>query len=136
MKFALFGILALFLMTTSCAQQKEYQLSTHILDVSKGIPAKNVSIKLEKMNNAAKTWVFISEKKTNENGRISDFLPIDKMNNIGIYKFTFYTKTYFSKQGIESFYPFIEVTFKIEGNNHFHVPITLSAFGFSTYKGS
>lgn len=70
-----------------------------------------------------------------ENGRINDFLPLTKENN-GTYKFTFYTESYFKNQGKKSFYPFIGVVFNITENQHYHVPITLSAFGYSTYRGS
>lgn len=130
-----FVIALLFMSTLSFAQQKQYQLSTHILDISEGLPAQNVKIKLEKMNAETKTWDYVSEKQTNDSGRINDFLP-SEANNEGIYKFTFYTKDYFSLKNVETFYPFIEVTFEISGENHFHVPITLSAFGYSTYRGS
>jgi 5-hydroxyisourate hydrolase len=63
------------------------------------------------------------------------YTPSEKENK-GIYKLTFYTKEYFSAKNVETFYPFIEVVFEIEGTNHFHVPITLSAFGYSTYRGN
>ena len=130
-----FVIGLLFMSIFSFAQQKQYQLSTHILDVSEGLPAQNVKIKLEKMNAETKTWDYVSEKLTNDSGRINDFLP-SEANNEGVYKFTFYTQDYFSSKKVETFYPFIEVAFEISGKNHFHVPITLSAFGYSTYRGS
>jgi 5-hydroxyisourate hydrolase len=119
------------------AQNKNFQLSTHILDVSKGIPAAGVSIKLEKYNAQSKLWTFVDEKKTDSNGRIPDFLPAEKGNaNTGIFKLIYYTNDYFKKDKIESFYPFIEVVFQIKDQNHYHVPITLSAYGYSTYRGS
>lgn len=117
------------------SQLKEYQLSTHILDVSEGLPAKDVKIKLEKLDSKKNVWHFVAEKRTNEDGRIGDFLS-SKKNNEGMYRFTFYTEDYFKSKKIKTFYPFIEVVFKLEGKNHFHVPITLSAFGYSTYRGS
>ena len=128
---------ALLILVTSAgfAQQKEFQLSTHILDVSAGLPAEGVIIKLEKMNPNTNTWDFISEKKTSENGRVSDFLPSEN-DNEGIYRFTFMVEDYFKSKNEETFYPFVEVAFKITGKNHYHVPITLSAFGYSTYRGS
>lgn len=135
MKYIFVALTAIFFISTTSAQQKEYQLSTHILDISEGVPAHNVTIKLEKMNQNSKTWEFISEKETMENGRINDFLPSSK-NNMGIYRFTFYTEPYFENQGKESFYPFIEVVFEINSEGHYHVPLTLSAFGYSTYRGS
>ena len=117
------------------AQKSNYQLSSHILDVSKGVPVSGVSIKLEKYNEQNKTWHLVDEKITDENGRITDFLNSEK-SNIGIYKLTYSTSDYFKKNNIESFYPFIDVVFQIKDQNHYHVPITLSAFGYATYRGN
>lgn len=79
----------------------------------------------------------IDEKITDENGRIKDFLKEEEnVNHQGIYKLTYHTAPYFQKLGQESFYPFIEVVFELKDNNHYHVPITLSPFGYSTYRGN
>jgi len=135
MKSILSVILFTLFTTSLIAQQSEYQLSSHILDVSKGSPAAYVAIKLEKWNEDTKTWIFLDEKITDSNGRITDFLPT-KNKNIGVFKFTYFTSEYFKKNQIESFYPFIEVVFQIKDSNHYHVPITLSAYGYSTYRGN
>lgn len=116
-------------------QGADYQLSSHILDVSKGQPAIGVNIKLEKYNEQTKTWTIVDEKTTDSNGRITDFLPASN-NNTGIFKLTYFTSEYFKRSNTESFYPFIEVVFQIKDNKHYHVPITLSAFGYSTYRGN
>ncbi len=126
--FALVGL-------TTFAQKNSYQLSSHILDISKGTPAAEVSIKLEKLNEQTNLWSFVDEKKTDQNGRITDFLGVEK-SNLGIYKLTFLTAAYFKRSNLESFYPFIEVVFQIKDESHYHVPITLSAFGYSTYRGN
>ncbi len=118
------------------SQEKQYQLSSHILDINTGYPAKDVKISLSKMN-GKQNWTLIDEKTTDENGRVKDLLPQDeKSDNKGIYKLTFYTEPYFKLQNKESFYPFIEVVFEIKDNSHYHVPITLSPFGYSTYRGN
>ncbi len=117
------------------AQNNEYQLSSHILDISKGAPVSGVTIKLEKYNEKNKTWSAVDQKVTDENGRIGNFLSAEK-SNLGIYKLTFLTSDYFKKNEIESFYPFIEVVFQIKDDKHYHVPITLSAFGYGTYRGN
>lgn len=135
MKSFIFTILLGLFSIGTFAQKNTFQLSSHILDVSKGIPASGVKIKLEKYNNQSKIWTFVEEKNTDVNGRISDFLPSEK-DNLGIFKLTYYTSDYFKNDNIESFYPFIEVVFKIRDKNHYHVPITLSAYGYSTYRGS
>ncbi|WP_200837014.1 hydroxyisourate hydrolase [Dyadobacter sp. 3J3] len=116
-------------------QPKSFQLSSHILDISKGAPASGVSIKLEKMDQAKSTWMLLDQKVTDQNGRISEFLSSENPN-IGIYKLTYLIADYFKKQEIDSFYPFIEVVFEIKDNKHYHVPITLSAYGYSTYRGN
>ena len=135
MKKSIFAILIALFSTVTFAQKNTYQLSSHILDVSKGMPATGVTIKLEKYNEQTKNWSFVDEKITDNNGRITDFLPSEK-TNLGIYKLTYFTSDYFKKNNTESFYPFIEVVFQIKDANHYHVPITLSAFGYSTYRGN
>lgn len=121
--------------TLAFAQSKTFQLSSHILDISKGMPASGVPIRLEKIDTNKKTWSIIDEKITDVNGRISNFLSSEKANE-GIYKLTFLTADYFKSQNVQSFYPFIEVVFEIKDSKHYHVPITLSAYGYSTYRGN
>lgn len=130
-------LLIVFVLTSTSfySQTENFQLSTHILDITEGTPAGNVLVKLEQLNDNSQEWTFVSEKRTNQNGRIDDFLPI-KGDNEGIYRFTFYTAPYFKQRDKESFYPFVEVVFRLEGVKHFHVPITLSAYGYSTYRGN
>lgn len=135
MKKFFFAFLVTLYSVGNFAQTNKYQLSSHILDISKGNPVSGVTIKLEKYNEQAKLWNFIEEKITDSNGRISDFLPPEQ-SNLGVYKLTYYTEPYFKKNNTESFYPFIEVVFKIKDHNHYHVPITLSAYGYSTYRGN
>lgn len=135
MKNLLFTIAFSLVSIFGFSQEKTYQLSSHILDVSKGIPAAEVTIKLERYNNSDKTWKTIDEKITDKNGRIGNFLSYEK-SNLGIYKLTYLTAPYFKQQSLDSFYPFIEVVFEIKDEKHYHVPITLSAFGYSTYRGN
>ena len=135
-KSILISLIVLLVSTIACAQQPKYQLSSHILDVSKGMPAADVKISLQKQIQGNQ-WLNLAEKITDENGRVSDFLPQeDGKDNIGVYKLTFYVEPYFQEQQINSFYPFIEVVFEITDDKHYHVPITLSAFGYSTYRGN
>jgi 5-hydroxyisourate hydrolase len=135
MKKLILTLILGLLTTLMFAQKNNFQLSSHILDVSKGTPATGISIKLERYNELTKIWTFVDEKKTDLNGRITDFLNSNK-SNLGIYKLTYFTSDYFKRDNIESFYPFIEVVFQIKDQNHYHVPITLSAFGYSTYRGN
>lgn len=117
------------------AQTKVYLLSSHILDISEGKPAPGVPVKLEHFNEKNGKWAFVEQRSTDANGRISDFLEKGKADK-GVYRLTFLTKDYFKLKGTNSFYPFIEVVFQISDESHYHVPITLSPFGYSTYRGN
>lgn len=130
-------LLMLFLVASFVfAQEQKYQLSSHILDIAEGKPVPKVVIRLSKMNHE-KEWITIDEKVTDENGRIKDFLKeVEGVNHQGIYKLTYFTQPYFEQIGVKSFYPFIDVVFALTDDNHYHVPITLSPFGYSTYRGN
>ena len=128
-------ILLIFFSAFIQAQEK-YQLSSHILDISQGKPAPNVKIALSKQDKN-QNWVLIDEKYTDNNGRIKDFLKEESNeNNNGVYKLTFYITPYFERLKQKTFYPFIEVVFEIKDNQHYHIPITLSPYGYSTYRGN
>lgn len=137
MKNSIFAFFFALIFSVAFGQKKDvtYQLSSHILDVSKGMPAPNVVIKLEKFDEKRKVWSFVEEKITDKNGRVPDFLSNEK-SNLGIYKLTYFTSDYFKKINMESFYPWVEVVFQITNSEHYHVPITLSAYGYSTYRGN
>ncbi len=135
MKRLILGFLLTLSTSVVFAQTPVYQLSSHILDVSTGLPAPGVPVKLEKLNEGTKLWSTLDEKVTDENGRIKDFLEEKKSQN-GIYKLTFLVADYFKSKKTESFYPFIEVVFQIRDKKHYHVPITLSPYGYSTYRGN
>lgn len=129
-------LLLLAIATSTSAQEAKYQLSSHILDITQGKPATGVKIDLSKQDSIG-AWTTIEEKYTDANGRIPDFLKKAKgVDNKGVYKLTYFTAPYFKSLGELSFYPFIEVVFQITDDNHYHVPITLSPFGYSTYRGN
>lgn len=110
------------------------QLTTHILDTSRGIPAAGVSVVLFQQEN--NNWKEIASGITNDDGRIADLIKKDVMLTAGNYKLLFETKAYFDKQSIRSFYPFVEIVFTIAEKEHYHVPLLLNPFGYSTYRGS
>ena len=135
-KRGLFFVFALLLLTSVAAQEVNYLLSSHILDIQLGQPAPGVKITLSKQN-ADLSWTIIDEKITDDNGRVKDFLPGNAgTDHRGIYKLTYHVGPYFVLHAQESFYPFIEVVFEMKDNSHYHVPITLSPYGYSTYRGS
>jgi 5-hydroxyisourate hydrolase len=110
------------------------QLTTHILDITKGKPAQGVSIVLFRLEKDI--WKQLITGITNADGRIPNLLNKEVILEPGIYKLKFETKEYFEKQDIQTFYPFVEIVFTITGNEHYHVPLLLNPFGYSTYRGS
>lgn len=128
-------VLAFSMSVLTFSQDRNYRLSSHILDINTGKPAQGVRISLAKKdkNNG---WITIDEKITDQNGRVKDFLEEGGKDNTGIYKLTFHTGPYFKAMEQDSFYPFIEVVFEIKDGNHYHVPLTLSPYGYSTYRGN
>lgn len=110
------------------------QLTTHVLDTSKGRPAVGISVFLYQQHNDS--WTEITIATTNHDGRIPNLLNSDVVLRPGVYKLKFETREYFDKMGIQSFYPFVEIIFIISGSEHYHVPLLLNPFGYSTYRGS
>ena len=135
MKNLLFSLLFTAVATASYSQNNTYQLSSHILDISSGTAAIGVLVVLEKYDETTKIWSYVDEKITDKNGRITDFLNY-KETKKGIYKLRFLVADYFKSKKTDSFYPFIEVVFQIKDTNHYHVPITLSSYGYATYRGN
>lgn len=110
------------------------QLTTHILDTASGIPAAGIPLQLYCYKNEA--CVAITSGITNSDGRVAGLLPPGRILPVGRYLMRFETASYFSSQQIKTFYPFIEISFIITDNTHYHIPLLLSPFGYSTYRGS
>ena len=109
------------------------KLTTHILDTSKGKPAEDITIILYSGGNDE--WKEMSRTKTNEDGRVQGAVNKAGLQQ-GIYKLRFETKDYFDKDTIPTFYPYVEIVFEIGTEEHYHVPLLLNPFGYSTYRGS
>ncbi len=109
------------------------QITTHILDTTKGKPATGVTIVLYAHES---DWTEIAKGVTNKDGRIADLLPPGEVLPLGMYKMKFLTKDYFNDQNIETFYPVIEIVFSITSPEHYHIPLLLNPFGYTTYLGS
>jgi 5-hydroxyisourate hydrolase len=112
-------------------------ISTHVLDTSRGKPASGVQVDLA-LQDADGGWVPLARAWTNEDGRITAPLLLDgKELEAGTYRLTFETEAYFSALGVKCFYPQVSVVFRIEdAAQHYHVPLLLSPYGYSTYRGS
>jgi 5-hydroxyisourate hydrolase len=110
-------------------------ITTHILDISIGRPAQGVAVVLEVQQESE--WKHIGTNITDNDGRIRSFLTDDTLFEEGIYRLTFDTESYFAANSVEAFYPHVSITFTIsDGTQHFHVPLLVSPFGYSTYRGS
>jgi 5-hydroxyisourate hydrolase len=111
-------------------------ISTHILDIARGQPAKNVPVRLERRD-ATGNWHLLASASTDQNGRCSELLPEKEALTPGFYRLGFETATYFAPLKIDGLYPLVEITFQVrDGQNHFHLPLLLSPNGFTTYRGS
>jgi 5-hydroxyisourate hydrolase/2-oxo-4-hydroxy-4-carboxy-5-ureidoimidazoline decarboxylase len=113
---------------------KMSQVTTHVLDTSTGKPGKNIAVQL--IQNKSNEWKSIAQGITNNDGRIPDLLPEGKNLSAGNYKIVFETGNYYATQNIKSFYPAVEILFTIFDDSHYHVPLLISPFGYSTYRGS
>ena len=110
-------------------------ITTHVLDTARGRPAAGVPVTLEV--EAAGGWILLGKGTTNADGRISDLLSDETVAEVGVYRLIFDTARYFASNNTEAFYPQVTVVFKIENTDtHYHVPLLLSPFGYSTYRGS
>lgn len=111
------------------------QITTHVLDTSQGKPAEGIRISLQKPIGPDR-WETITSGVTNSDGRIADFLPAEQVIAPGIYRMLFETGSYFAKNGVAGFYPKVPVIFEIKDTEHYHIPLLLNPFGYSTYRGS
>ena len=109
-------------------------ITTHILDVAAGAPARGVGVELERL--AEESWQRVGHGTTNDDGRVTDLMDEGTLS-AGTYRLTFATKPYFDERQTTTFYPEVVVTFCVEAEaEHYHVPLLLSPFGYSTYRGS
>ena len=109
-------------------------ISTHILDTHRGCPASDVPIELRMLKEGV--FEVISQGRTNSDGRLPGLMTGIDLEP-GVYQMFFGTQEYHQALGIQGFYPYVEVTFEIVNTEqHYHVPLLISPFGFSTYRGS
>ena len=110
-------------------------ITTHVLDTARGRPAAGLPVTLEV--EAAGGWKLVGKGTTNAEGRISDLVPNETAIEAGVYRLIFDTARYFANNNVDAFYPQVTIVFKIENpDQHYHVPLLLSPFGYSTYRGS
>ena len=107
-------------------------LSTHVLDTARGRPAEGIRVTLER----ASGEVVIGSGITNADGRVPELVPPSSTLAAGTYQLRFAVAEYFAATRRETFFPEIIVLFRMDDDGHYHVPLLLSPFGYSTYRGS
>ena len=111
-------------------------ITTHVLDTSVGRPAVGMPVVLERNTHSA-GWQKVGEGMTNIDGRVNDLLAKTEAFLPGHYRLVFETGPYFLIRDIECFFPQVTIGFVVkDSQQHYHVPVLLSPFGYSTYRGS
>jgi 5-hydroxyisourate hydrolase len=110
-------------------------ITTHVLDTSRGRPAAGVAVMLDVEESDG--WATLGFGRTDADGRLRELLPTGRRLSAGTYRLTFGTGEYFAAAGTPSFYPSVSVTFVVrDAAEHYHVPLLVSPYGYSTYRGS
>jgi 5-hydroxyisourate hydrolase len=110
-------------------------ISTHILDTAIGRPAAEVQVSLSRQDRGQ--WIVLSENKTDADGRARQLLPDNIALQAGLYRVRFETGAYYESQQLAGLYPYVEVAFEVrDSQGHYHIPLLLTANGYTTYRGS
>ena len=110
-------------------------ISTHVLDTALGHPASAVPVALAYMTNGA--WSPLNEAATDADGRCKDLLPSTRPLVPGMYRIRFETASYYERNHLAGLYPYVEIIFTVSaGQQHYHIPLLLTANGYTTYRGS
>jgi len=109
-------------------------LTTHALDTSIGKPANKMLITLQSFKD--EEWKPMSVGITNNDGRIMDVIAPGQYLSPGVYKMVFKTGDYYKNNNQKGFYPEVDIQFEVTDESHYHVPLLINPFGFSTYRGS
>ena len=110
-------------------------VTTHVLDTARGAPAQGIRVRLERQDQPAGTPEPVADGVTDGDGRVTALGP--ERLEPGTYRLAFDTESYFAAQGLECFYPEVVVTARLsEADQHYHLPLLLSPFSYSTYRGT
>ncbi len=110
-------------------------ISTHILDTAAGRPAENIPVTLARRVNGA--WVLLNSGITDADGRCKGLLPLDQMLEAGVYRLEFATSIYYEAHQMQGLYPYVDIVFEVrDSDRHYHIPLLLTANGYTTYRGS
>ncbi len=109
-------------------------ITTHVLDLAAGKPGRGIAIELERADHGV--WHLVGGGVTDDDGRLRTLTPTGPVAE-GTYRIRFQTAAYFAARQVEAFFPLVEIQFTVgDGTQHYHVPLLLSPFGFSTYRGT
>ena len=109
-------------------------ITTHVLDTAAGRPGSGIAIELERIEH--NTWHLVGGGITDDDGRLRTLTSPGPVTP-GIYRIRFQTGLYFAARGQAGFFPVVEIQFNVvDGEQHYHVPLLLSPYGYSTYRGS
>jgi 5-hydroxyisourate hydrolase len=110
-------------------------ITTHVLDTSRGRPAVGVAVTLDRRVEGA--WESVGSGETDADGRLRTLMSGTSTLTPGVYRLVFETKRYFGANSVTTFYPEVVIVFETApGEAHYHVPLLISPFGFTTYRGT
>jgi len=110
-------------------------ITTHVLDTARGCPAEGVGVTLEILEGDA--YRRVGHGATDADGRLRSLLPPDQPPRAGRYRIIFAVDAYHRGLGVQGFYPEVSITFELrDASLHYHVPLLISPYGYSTYRGS
>lgn len=109
-------------------------ISTHVLDTATGSPAVGVQVRLE--HHDGRRWLPVGDGQTNNDGRVIALVTNHVPLPAGKYRLIFEIGRYFAARHVETFYPRAIVEFVTDDAGHYHVPLLVSPFGYTTYRGS
>jgi 5-hydroxyisourate hydrolase len=110
-------------------------ISTHILDMALGRPAVDVPVSLTRRQQ--EDWIVVSQSRSDADGRARQLLPEGTALEAGLYRVRFETAAYYEAQRLRGLYPYVEIAFEVrDPEQHYHIPLLLTANGYTTYRGS
>ena len=111
-------------------------ITTHVLDTALGRPAAGVAVMLDRRADDG-TWDTVGRGHTDNDGRLRTLYPGSEPPTPGVYRLTFDTQRYFESLDVDAFYPEVVVVFEtLAGQTHYHVPLLIGPFGYTTYRGT
>jgi 5-hydroxyisourate hydrolase len=111
-------------------------VTTHVLDLAAGRPAAGLAVALE-ARDADGGWARLGQGATDQDGRLAGLLPAERHLEAGVHRLVFDTGAWFAGGGLTGLYPEVSVVFQVsDPTQHYHIPLLLSPYGYSTYRGS